>query len=119
MVELGVAYATEAQALIAAGTKPMPQETNDDDPKKEGIFKACMVVIDDYLGDKGRQKGSYRLEKIDAGKTQKSRPVMRVRGLREMEDQLGHSKGSDGGSGSIPASASHTHLRALTGRNGV
>jgi len=44
------------------------QETNDDDPMKERVFKACMAVFDNYLGDEGRQRGSHQLEKIDAGK---------------------------------------------------
>jgi len=66
----GILYTNDddIEAFIDAGGEPMTQETNDDDPKKEGVFKECMVVIDDYLGDEGRQRGSYQLAQIDAGK---------------------------------------------------
>ena len=35
---------------------------------KERVFKACIAVFDDYLGDEGWQRGSYQLEMIDAEK---------------------------------------------------
>ncbi|KIX02535.1 uncharacterized protein Z518_08476 [Rhinocladiella mackenziei CBS 650.93] len=41
------------------------EETNDDDPMKERLFKDCMAVFDKYLGDEGEQSGSYQLDKID------------------------------------------------------
>ncbi|KIX09839.1 uncharacterized protein Z518_00920 [Rhinocladiella mackenziei CBS 650.93] len=43
------------------------KEDDDDDPMKERLFKDCMAVFDKYLGDEGKQSGSYRLNKIDAG----------------------------------------------------
>jgi hypothetical protein len=59
----------DTEALVTAGIEPMMlQETSDDDPMKERVFGACMAVLDNYLGDEGRQSGSYQLEKINAGK---------------------------------------------------
>ncbi|KIX01217.1 uncharacterized protein Z518_08942 [Rhinocladiella mackenziei CBS 650.93] len=43
------------------------EDTNDDDPMKERLFKDCMAVFDKYLGDEGEKSGSYQLDKIDAG----------------------------------------------------
>ncbi|KIX08775.1 uncharacterized protein Z518_03432 [Rhinocladiella mackenziei CBS 650.93] len=43
------------------------KENDDDDPMKERLFKDCMAVFDKYLGDQGKQSGSYQLNKIDAG----------------------------------------------------
>jgi hypothetical protein len=47
----------------------------DDDPMKERVFGACMAVLDNYLGDEGRQSGSYQWEKINAGKDRKGRKM--------------------------------------------
>jgi len=47
--------------------RPRMSEEIDDDLMKERVFKKCMASIDDYLGDEGRQSGSYQLGKIDAG----------------------------------------------------
>ncbi|KIX01031.1 uncharacterized protein Z518_10097 [Rhinocladiella mackenziei CBS 650.93] len=41
------------------------EDTNDDDPMKERLFKECMTVFDMHLGDEGNQSGSYQLDKID------------------------------------------------------
>jgi len=52
------------------------------------------------------------------GKTRKMSPMMRC--MKEMDDHLGGKKGSDGMQWiDSPASASHTHLRALSRREWV
>jgi hypothetical protein len=60
-----ILYATDDDTESDAEEEP---ETNDDDPMKEWVFKACMAVFDDYLGDEGWQRGSYQLVVIDAEK---------------------------------------------------
>jgi len=61
-------YENDLEAVLAAGEVQItPGETNDDDPMNERLFKDCMAILDDYLGDEGKQCGSYQLDKIDAG----------------------------------------------------
>ena len=45
----------------------MDDEKNNDDPMEEGVFRECMAVLDDFLGDEGKRRGTYQLKKIDAG----------------------------------------------------